>query len=113
MGLGQARLELQRLAIALDGLLVPALPFERVAQVQVDLRIIGFQGKGTPEAGDRLVRLAQFHESVAQVVVGVRVIRFKGERAPEAGRCLLGLPLSHQRVRQVVMGVGVVRVERE
>mmetsp|Transcript_2411 Transcript_2411/g.8185 ORF Transcript_2411/g.8185 Transcript_2411/m.8185 type:complete len:531 (-) Transcript_2411:33-1625(-) len=110
VGVGEARLQLDRLQVGRDGLGEPAQVLERVSHVGVGVGEGGVVRDGELVLGERLVHLVLLLEEVAQVAVRASKVRPHADgvsvhvlRFPRAPHVAI-------RVGQVVEGVGVVGV---
>ena len=75
----------ERPAIRRDGFVELASLLQRVAQIVVRFRIVGFQFERAGDTRPRLRRAGLARQRDAQIIVGLRVVRFEFERAAIRG----------------------------
>ena len=112
VGVGEARVELDRAARQGFGAVIFALIVEQIGQIAVGLGVVGLQRQRGVPALLRLRREAEALEGVGQVVERLGVIRLEHERALDAELALVELQHLLQDDAKVVPGRGKVGRER-
>ena len=112
VGVGQLRVELDRPAAVLRGLVVVAPVVQQVGQVAVRLGVVRLERQGLHPILLRLVQQAQALAGVAQVVVRLGVVRLQRQHALQAEPAFIQPARLLEDDAEVVPGASLVRGHR-